>query len=50
MPDEIVVLVDQPIAPEELARLVELVFEDMVKYVVDLRLGVVAIGRGEALS
>jgi hypothetical protein len=29
---------------DELARLVRLYFEDMVKYVVDLRLGVIALG------
>ena len=43
MPDEIVI-VDQPIAPSELARLVALFFEDMVKYVVDVRLSIAAVG------
>ena len=53
MEDEIAV-VDRPIEPAELARLVALFFEDMVKYVVDLRLGIAAVGGqlhadGEAL-
>jgi hypothetical protein len=43
MQDEIVV-VDHRIEPAELARIVALFFEDMVKYVVDVRLGVAAIG------
>ena len=43
MQDEIVV-VDRLIEPAELARLVALFFEDMVKYVVDVRLGVAAVG------
>ena len=43
MQDEIVV-VDRRLEPTELARLVTLFFEDMVKYVVDVRLGVAAVG------
>ncbi len=43
MQDEIVV-VDRLIEPAELARLVALFFEDMVKYVVDVRLDVAAVG------
>jgi hypothetical protein len=38
-----VVLLDRPIAAGELRRLVER-FEDMVKYVADVRRGVIAIG------
>ncbi|HEV8240932.1 MAG TPA: DUF5674 family protein [Thermoanaerobaculia bacterium] len=43
MQEEIVVVEGQ-IDPAELARLVQLFFEDMVKYVVDTRLGVAAVG------
>lgn len=43
MQDEIVV-VERRIEPAELARLVALFFEDMVKYVVDVRLEVAAVG------
>lgn len=51
---EPIVIVDQRIAPEELARLVALFFEDMVKYVVDVDRGIAAVGGelhadGEAL-
>ena len=38
------VLVEQRIEPATLRRLVELHFEDMVKYVVDLERGVAAVG------
>jgi len=41
---EEIVFVDQRIDPADLARLVALFFEDMVKYVVDVRLGVAAVG------
>lgn len=41
---EEIVFVDQRIDPAELARLVALFFEDMVKYVVDVRLGIAAVG------
>lgn len=37
-------MVDRRIEPAELARLAALFFEDMVKYVVDLDRGVVAVG------
>ena len=40
----IVVLQEQRIEPQELRRLVALFFEDMVKYVVDVTRGVVAVG------
>lgn len=39
-----IVIVDQRIEPAELARLVRLFFEDMVKYVVDLDRRVAAVG------
>jgi hypothetical protein len=41
---EIVLLKTERIAPAELRRLVDLFFEDMVKYVVDVERGVVAVG------
>ena len=41
---EIVVLRSERIAPAELRRLVDLFFEDMVKYVIDVERGVVAVG------
>jgi hypothetical protein len=40
----IVILRDRRIEPSELKRLVLLYFEDMVKYVVDVERGVVAVG------
>ena len=39
-----IVIVDRRILPTELARLVKLFFEDMVKYVVDVERGVAAVG------
>src|SRR6186997_144383 len=39
-----IVVVDQKIEPAELARLVSLFFEDMVKYVVDIERGIGAVG------
>jgi hypothetical protein len=39
-----VVLIETRIDPEELARLVKAHFEDMVKYVVDVERGVLAVG------
>lgn len=39
-----IVVIDRPIKPEELRVLVERFFEDMVKYVVDVERGVIAIG------
>jgi hypothetical protein len=39
-----IVIVDHRIAPAELARLAQLFFDDMVKYVVDLERGVAAVG------
>ncbi|HEX4954003.1 MAG TPA: DUF5674 family protein [Thermoanaerobaculia bacterium] len=39
-----IVLIRSPMAPDELARLVQLFFDDMVKYVVDVRLGAAAVG------
>lgn len=39
-----IVIVDSHIDPLELARLVALFFEDMVKYVVDLDRGIAAVG------
>lgn len=39
-----IVLVEEPIAPAELRRLVAAHFEDMVKYVVDVARGVAAVG------
>ena len=44
-----IVVIDRRIPPTELARLVALYFEDMVKYVVDLKRGVIAVG-GESVS
>ena len=41
---ETILLVRDRIDPHELARLVALYFEDMVKYVVDVRRGVAAVG------
>jgi hypothetical protein len=41
---EIVILRDERVAPAELRRLVDLFFEDMVKYVVDVERGVAAVG------
>ncbi len=41
---EIVILRKGRIEPAELRRLVDLFFEDMVKYVVDVERGVVAVG------
>ena len=41
---EPIVVVRERIDPGELARLVALFFEDMVKYVVDVRRGVAAVG------
>lgn len=42
-PPDIVVL-DRQIEPAELARLVQLFFEDMVKYVVDIERRIAAVG------
>ncbi len=39
-----IVVVTSRIDPQELARLVSLFFEDMVKYVVDIERGVAAVG------
>jgi hypothetical protein len=39
-----IVILDRRIAPDELARLVTLFFEDMVKYVVDLDREIAAVG------
>ncbi len=39
-----IVILDRRIEPSELARLVRLFFEDMVKYVVDLERRVAAVG------
>ena len=44
MAAEIVILGNERIAPAELRRLVDLFFEDMVKYVVDVERGVAAVG------
>ena len=44
MAPEIVILRDERVAPAELRRLVDLFFEDMVKYVVDVERGVAAVG------
>lgn len=56
MPESVpdILVLDRPITPAELRALVDRFFEDMVKYVVDLRRGVIAIGGelhadGEAL-
>ena len=39
-----IVIVDSPIEPAELARLVQLFFGDMVKYVVDIERRIAAVG------
>lgn len=39
-----IVIIKERVDPAELARLVRLYFEDMVKYVVDVRRGVLALG------
>ena len=39
-----IVIVDRRIEPEELRRLVQLFFEDMVKYVVDVERRLAAVG------
>jgi hypothetical protein len=39
-----IVVVEDRLPPEELARLVRLFFEDMVKYVVDIARGMAAVG------
>jgi Protein of unknown function (DUF5674) len=39
-----IILLESRIEPEELARLVQLFFGDMVKYVVDLDRGIAAVG------
>jgi hypothetical protein len=39
-----IVIIDHPIDRGELARLVKLFFEDMVKYVVDVERGIAAVG------
>jgi len=44
MPEGIVVVRDGRIEGSELRRLVDLFFEDMVKYVVDVESGVLAVG------
>lgn len=46
MPEPIpdILVLDRPIEPGELRVLVERFFEDMVKYVVDVERGVIAIG------
>jgi hypothetical protein len=44
VPADIVLLRTERIAAAELRRLVDLFFEDMVKYVVDVERGVVALG------
>jgi hypothetical protein len=44
VPQGIVVVAGPRIDPAELRRLVEAFFEDMVKYVVDVRRGVAAVG------
>lgn len=41
---ERIVILEQPIEPAELARLVAAHFEDMVKYVVDVRRQILALG------
>src|SRR5687767_14009440 len=42
--DETILLASDRIDPRELARLDSLLFEDMVKYVVDVRRGIAAVG------
>lgn len=44
MSDEPILLLEERIETAELARLVALFFEDMVKYVVDVRRGIAAVG------
>jgi hypothetical protein len=46
MPEPVpdILILDRPIEPDELRALVERFFEDMVKYVADLELGVIAVG------
>jgi hypothetical protein len=44
MPEGIVIVSGGRIEPSELRRLVDLFFEDMVKYVVDVSRGVAAVG------
>ena len=44
MPQGVVVVKSAPIDQGELRRLVDLFFEDMVKYVVDVERGVAAVG------
>ena len=46
MPESVpdIVVIDRPIEPEQLRALVERFFEDMVKYVVDVERGVIAVG------
>ena len=39
-----IVILDRRIEPAELARLVHLFFDDMVKYVVDIQLRIAAVG------
>ena len=41
---EPIVLLEKRIEPAELARLLALFFEDMVKFVVDVRRGIAAVG------
>lgn len=43
-PDPEILILELPIAPDELRRLVRETFTDMVKYVVDVERGVIAIG------
>lgn len=43
-PEPDIVLVESPLASAELRRLVARHFEDMVKYVVDVRRGIAAVG------
>jgi hypothetical protein len=43
-PPGIVIVAERRIEPAELRRLLDLYFEDMVKYVVDVTRGVVAVG------
>lgn len=46
MPESVpdIIVVDRPVEPEELRALVDRFFQDMVKYVVDVERGVIAIG------
>jgi hypothetical protein len=43
-PNPEILILDRPIAPAELGRLARDTFTDMVKYVVDVERGVIAIG------